>query len=161
MVNKIFSTTFALALLLAQVAHALPQGPTQLDLPTPFPFRATYDPKLDNGNRLMETVACFKAPNLGTGVNKFGDILNFPAIGGAFDIVWHSPNCGSCWNITHAQTGVSIQMTAIDGSGTGLNLGRVPFDYLTRGDGATGDETLRAVDVIANKLYNAPCGSKP
>jgi hypothetical protein len=158
MVNKIFSATFALALLLAQVAHALPQGPTPpslptLSLPTPSPLRATFDPKLDNRDRSMDTVAC---SNL-EGFKTFGDIPHFPAIGGAFDIVWYSPNCGSCWNITHARTGTSIQMTAIDGSGVGLGLGTVPFNFLTSGDDTPGDKTLHAVDVIANKLYNTPC----
>ena len=158
MVNKIFSATFSLALLLAQVAHALPQGPTPLALPTPSPLRATFDPKFDNGDRLMDTVAC---SNLGTGIKTFGDIPNFPAIGGAFDIVWYSPNCGSCWNVTHARTGTSIQFTAIDGSGVGFNLGTVPFNILTRGDETPGDKTLRAVDVIANKLYDTPCTGRP
>lgn len=33
----------------------------------------------------------------------FGDIPMFPFIGGMFNIVWYSPNCGSCWKCLIAE----------------------------------------------------------
>jgi hypothetical protein len=184
MVNKIFSTTFALALLLTQVAHALPQGPSFApptfspspfptsptvsiptttpsavpnaplpNLPTPSPLRATYDPTFDNSTGSMDGVACSNGPNgLETTFPTFGDVPSFPFVGGAFDIVWGSPNCGSCWNITNPATGLSIQMTAIDTSGVGFNLALEAFANLTNGDISAG-----VINVVANKVSTTPC----
>jgi hypothetical protein len=185
MVNKIFSTTFALALLLTQVAHALPQGtsftppsfsspspfpasptvsiPTttpsavpnapQPNLPTPSPLRATYDPTFDNSTGSMDSVACSNGDNgLETTFPTFGDVPSFPFIGGAYDIVWNSPNCGSCWNITNPATGLSIRMTAIDTSGVGFNLALEAFANLTNGDTSAG-----VINVVANKVSPTPC----
>lgn len=170
MVNKIFSATFALALLLTQVAHALPQAspsnasPTassapsnapQPNLPTPSPLRATFDPTFDNPDGSMDGVACSNGVNgLETNFTTFGSIPSFPSIGGAFDIVWDSPNCGSCWNVTNPATGVSIQMTAIDTSGVGFNLAGEAFANLTNGNTSIG-----VIDVAATKLSTTPCGS--
>ena len=203
MVNKIFSATFALALLLAQVAHTLPQGPLssvsptpmptsvasippessfvppsfsgpppspasptgspptavpnapQPNLPTPSPLRATYDPTFDNSTGSMDGVACSNGANgLETTFPTFGDVPSFPFIGGAYDIVWNSPNCGSCWNITNPETGLSIRMTAIDTSGVGFNLALEAFANLTNGDTSVG-----VINVIANKVSTTPCPS--
>jgi len=229
MVNKIFSTIFAFALLLTQVAHALPQAspseasptpmpssvsvaptppepsvappssskfspfspsipsytgsysfasspslppasptgstPTtppsaspnapQPNLPTPSPLRATFDPTFNNSGGSMDTVACSDGDNgLATEFPTFGDVPSFPFIGGAFDIVWNSTNCGSCWNITNPATGLSIQMTAIDTSGVGFNLAQEAFGNLTNGD-----TNLGVIDVVATKLSATPCGS--
>jgi len=155
MVNKIFSATVALALLLTQVAHALPQaspssGPS---LPTPTPLRATFDPKFDDPDGSMDTVACSNGDNgLENEFPTFGDVPSFPFIGGAFDIVSDSPNCGSCWNITNPQTGLSIQMTAIDTSDVGFNLAEQAFANLTNGD-----TSEREIEVVATKLSATPC----
>jgi len=175
MINKLFSATFALALLLTQVAHALPQaGPSdgslettpttqsspppnepEPDLPTPSPLRATFDPTFDNPGGSMDGVACSNGDNgLETQFPTFGDLPSFPFIGGAYDIVWDSPHCGSCWNITNPTTGLSIQMTAIDTSGVGFNLSEEAFANLTNGD-----TSESVIDVVATKLSTTPCGS--
>ena len=163
MVNKIFSTTVALALLLTQVAHSLaqesgpptPAPPSGPSLPTPSPLRATYDPKFDNGNGSMNSVACSNGENgLETKFPTFASIPSFPFIGGAYDIVWNSPNCGSCWNITNPQTGLSTLMTAIDTSGVGFNLAEEAFAKLT-----DSDTSVRTIEVVASKLSTTPCGS--
>src|SRR5437879_6115776 len=58
MVNKIFSATFALAFLLAQVAHALPQAPGTSQ-PNPLtPRLATVDPVFDHAGVSMLSVTC-------------------------------------------------------------------------------------------------------
>jgi len=158
MVNKIFSATFALALLLTQVAHALPQAsdPTcEFIPPTPDPLRAVFSSRFDNPDGSMETVACSNGVNgLETKFPTFGDIPSFPFIGGAFDIFWNSTNCGSCWNVSNPETGVSIQMTAINVAGVGFNLSPTAFDNLTNGD-----TTQNVIGVVANKISDTPCPS--
>jgi len=221
MVNKIFSATFALALLLTQAAHALPQPqaspsdafpspsfsvastpepsesaappsfspsdsvvppsfspsmsapfpassispspsapPTQPEpepsLPTPSPLRATFDPTFDNPDGSMDGVACSNGDfGLESQFPTFGEVPSFPFIGGAFDIVWNSTNCGSCWNVTNPSTGVSIQMTAIDTSGVGFNLAEEAFANLTNSDTSVG-----VIDVTATKISTTPCGAQ-
>ena len=161
MVNKIFSATFALALTQVQLAHALPQAPEPtptcdpLNPPTPSPLRAIFSSRFGASNGSMAIVACSNGDNgLQTKFPTFGDVPSFPFIGGAFDIVWNSPNCGSCWNITNPATGVSIQMTAINVAGVGFNLAPSVFANLTNGD-----TTVNEIEVVANKLSGTPCGS--
>jgi hypothetical protein len=109
----------------------------------------------DNRNGSMDTVACSNGDNgLVTKFPTFGDLPSFLFIGGAFDIVWNSTNCGSCWNISNPETGLSIQLTAIDTSGVGFNLAEQAFANLTNGDTAVGK-----IDVVATKLSTTPCGS--
>lgn len=82
----------------------------------------------------------------------FGDIPSFPFIGGAFDIVPPSPNCGSCWNITNPATGMSIQMTAINLAPIGFTLAGRAYMVLTNGD-----TSVPAINVVAHKLSTTPC----
>jgi len=159
MVNKIFSATFALALLLTQVAHALPQEPeptptcAPFNPPTPSPLRAVFIPRFDASNGSMDTVACSNGVNgLEMEFPTFGDVPSFPFIGGAYDIVWNSPNCGSCWNITNPATGLSINMTAINVAGVGFNIAQSAFANLTNGD-----TDVDEIEVVANKLSATPC----
>ena len=64
---------------------------------TPSPLRATYDTTFDNKAGSLHSVACSNGPNgLSSRFPTFGDISNFPFIGGAFDVAWNSPNCGGC-----------------------------------------------------------------
>ena len=103
----------------------------------------------------MATVACSNGVNgLETEFPTFGDVPSFPFIGGAFDIVWNSTNCGSCWNITNPATGLSIQMTAINVAGVGFNIAQSAFANLTNGD-----TNVDVIEVVANKLSGTPCGS--
>ena len=104
----------------------------------------------------MDGAACSNGDfGLETQFPTFGDVPSFPFIGGAFDIVWDSPNCGSCWNVTNPSTGVSILMTAIDTSGVGFNLAEEAFTNLTNGDTSAG-----VIDVVATKLSTTPCGAQ-
>ena len=105
----------------------------------------------DNPNGPMDTVAC--SNGLDRDFPTFGNVPSFPFIGGAYDVVWDSPNCGSCWSITNPATGVSIQMTAIDISGVGFTLSLKAFADL-----ANGDTSIPLIDVVANNLSTTPCG---
>jgi len=150
MVNLIYAITFVLALLSTRVVHAMPQAAT----PTPSPLRATYDTTFENPTGCLNNVACSDGPNgLVSRFPTFGDIPNFPFIGGAFDVVWNSPNCGGCWNITNPTTGVSIQITAIDTAGAGFNIAQEAFEKLNGGQIGQG-----VVDVVASKVAASVCG---
>jgi len=121
---------------------------------TPSPLRATYDATFDNKAGSLNSVACSNGPNgLAARFPTFGDIPNFPFIGGAFDIAWNSPNCGGCWNITNPTTGVSIQITAIDTAASGFNIAQEAFEQLNGGQIGQG-----VVDVVANKVAASACG---
>ena len=121
---------------------------------TPSPLRATYDATFDNKAGSLNGVACSNGPNgLASRFPTFGDIPNFPFIGGAFDVVWNSPNCGGCWNITNSMMGVSIQITAIDTASAGFNIAQEAFEKLNGGQIGQG-----VVDVVANKVAASVCG---
>ena len=117
-------------------------------------LRATYDTTYDNKSGSSNSVACSDSPNgLAARLPTFGDIPPFPFIGGTFDVVWNSPNCGSCWNLTNMATGVSINITAIDSAGSGFNIAQETFEKLNSGQIGQG-----VVDVVANKISPSVCG---
>jgi hypothetical protein len=154
MVNKILSATLALALLLAQDAHALPQAP-DTSQPNPLtPRLATIDPVFDHAGVSMLSVTCRDASVLEKW-RVLGDIPSFPFIGGAFDIMGdNSNNCGSCWNITNPGTGVSVQMTAINRTFVGdFNLGVDTIGNLTKGD-----RSVSEINLVATKISTTHCG---
>ena len=126
----IFSITFALALLLTHVAHALPHLEPNARSTT---VKATFDTMYDNRNSSLNGVACSNGANgLVTRFPTFGYIPTFPFIGGAPGIVWNSPNCGGCWKLTNAATGIWIIMTAIDSAAT-FNIAQEAFETLNGG----------------------------
>jgi hypothetical protein len=75
------------------------------------------------------------------------DIPSFPFIGRAFDVVWNSPDCGACWNLTNMAMGVSISITAVDSAGAGFKIAQEAFEKLN--DGQIGEGVL---EVVANKV---------
>lgn len=117
-------------------------------------LRATYDTTYDNKSGSMNGVACSNGPNgLAARFPTFGDVPSFPFIGGAFDVVWNSPNCGACWNLTNVATGVSISLTAVDSAGAGFNIAQEAFEKLNNGQIGSG-----VLDVVANKISPSVCG---
>ena len=117
-------------------------------------LRATYDTTYDNKDGSLNGVACSNGPNgLAARFPTFGDVPSFPFLGGAFDVVWNSPNCGSCWNLTNTATGVSISLSAVDSAGAGFNIAQEAFEKLNNGQIGQG-----VLDVIANKISPLFCG---
>lgn len=117
-------------------------------------LKATFDTTYDNKNGSLNSVACSNGANGLVGrFPTFGDVPSFPFIGGAFDIVWNSPNCGGCWSLTNAATGVSIHITAIDTAGAGFNIAQEAFVQLNGGQIGQG-----VVDVVATKVSPSVCG---
>ena len=159
---------FAFALFFAQAARALPEPgqlplthgecpysapPSKLDAQPPIHWRATYDTTYDNPKGSMNGVACSNGANgLASKYPRFGDLPSFPNIGGAYDIVWNSPNCGACWSLTYKATGKSVNITAIDTAGAGFNIAKKAFEKLTNGDTSKG-----AIDVVAKKISHHVC----
>jgi len=124
-------------------------------VPTPSPLRVTYDTTFDNPNGSVNGVACSNGANgLVAKFPTFDKIPSFPFIGGAFDVVWNSPNCGSCWNITNPATGNWIPLTAIDTAGAGFNIALEAFKKLN--GGILGQGVLNGV--IATKVPPKFCG---
>jgi hypothetical protein len=166
----IYLTTFFLALFLTPIARALPRGchdvisletdTNQHDFaygdtqvaPIPSPLKATYDQTFDNPSGLVNNVACSNGDNgLASKYPTFSDFPNFPYIGGAFDIAWNSPNCGSCWRISNPANNVWIYITAIDTAGHGFNIAKEAFKTLSNGD--IGNTLV----VDAQKVSDHPC----
>jgi len=83
----------------------------------------------------MSTVACSNP--LEPRYPYFGDIPNFPFIGGAFDVEEGSPNCGACWKLTNLENKAFIYLTAIDRAPDGFKIGVLAYDTL-KGDGGEG-----------------------
>ena len=166
-------TTFILTLFLTHIARALPLGCPDLIFPEtdtnqpgfkyseiqwvelgpiPFPLKATYDQTFDNPTGLVNNVACSNGENgLASTYPTFGDFPTFPYIGGAFDIVWNSPNCGSCWRLTNTANNYTTYITAIDTAGHGFNIAKEAFKTLSGGQiGGT-------LVVEAWKVSSRPC----
>ena len=166
----IYLATFFLTLFLTHVARAVPRGchdvvssetdTNQHDFaygdalvgPPPSPLKATFDQTFDNPNGLLNNVACSDGKNgLSSRFRTFGDIPGFPYIGGAYDIVWNSTNCGSCWRLTNTANNFVIYITAIDTAGAGFNIAKQAFSTLSNGDfGST-------LIVKAQKVSSQPC----
>jgi hypothetical protein len=122
--------------------------------PTSATLRTTYDPTYDNKSGSMNSVACSNGANgLLARFPTFGDVPSFPFIGGAFDVVWNSPNCGSCWNLTNVVTGNSINIVAVDAAGPGFNIAQEAFVQLNGGQIGKG-----VLDVSASKVAPSVCG---
>ena len=73
------------------------------------------------------------------GYNTFGSLPGFPSIGGIFAITnFNSPKCGTCWEVTYAGTGNSVNILAIDRASTGtFNVTLAAMNTLTNGQAVT------------------------
>jgi hypothetical protein len=146
----IFSITFALALLLTHVAHALPHAEPSTRSTT---VEVTFDAMYDNPSGSLNNVACSNGANgLVTEFPTFDYLPTFPFIGGAPGIVWNSPNCGGCWKLTNTATGVWIIMTAVDSAAT-FNIAQEAFEMLNGGQIGQG-----VLDVVAEQVPHSYCG---
>ena len=132
-----FSTAFYLVLLLlAHVAHAIPHDTGELSTrsTTTTTMRAAYDLTYDVSSTPLNGVACSNATNsLVVQYPTFGDIPNFPFIGGILGIVFNSPNFGGCYKLTNKVLNVSIYIIAVDSTRSGVALSREAFTELSGG----------------------------
>lgn len=168
--TMIYITTFILTLFFAHIARALPRGcddPISPEAhinehgftygdppfaPIPSPLKATFDQTFDNPSGSVNNVACSNGQyGLASKYPTFGSFPGFPFIGGAYDIVWNSPNCGSCWRIINPVNNYTIYITAIDTAGSGFNIAKEAFDVLSNGAGGN------TLVVEAQKVSVNPC----
>lgn len=159
----VYITTFILTLFLTHIARALPRGcsdlvspesdglsygdgDAQYTIPNPVPvaqFKVTYDPSFDDPVGSMDEVACSDGHyGLAARFAMFRDVPTFPYIGGAFDIAWNSPNCGSCWKLTNTANNATITITTIDTASHGFNIAESAFEDLNGGE--VGEGVLQA-----------------
>ena len=130
-----------------EYAGRIRPGPVVSKLSSSDDSRGTAADKAGSLNR----VACSNRPNgLASRFPTFGDI---PFIGGAFDVVWNSPNRGGCRIITNPTTGASIQITATDTAAGGFNIAQEVFEQSNGGHIGEG-----VVDVVTNKVAASVCG---
>ncbi|KAF9036810.1 eliciting plant response-like protein [Panaeolus papilionaceus] len=123
----------------------------------------SYDPTYDKKSQSLTTVACSDGANglITRGFKTFGDIPNFPNIGGAPAVTgWNSPACGTCWNLTYTNAqGVSksVAITAVDHSATpDYNIALAAMNTLTNNQAVN----LGRVTVTAAQLPATACGFK-
>ena len=101
----------------------------------------SYDTVYDNSAQSLLTVSCSNGPyGLDPPYNTFGDLPDFPYIGGAAAVAgWGSPNCGTCWQLQYTTpqgTQNTINVLAIDHTDAGFNIGLSAFNALVGGDGS-------------------------
>ena len=89
------------------------------------------------------------------GYTTFGSLPGFPNIGGAFAVAgWDDPNCGTCWQLSYAGTGNSINILAVDHSGAGtFNIALEAMNTLTNGQA----EFLGRVPVTYTQVATSAC----
>ncbi|KAI9570722.1 Cerato-platanin [Boletus coccyginus] len=123
-------------------------------------YIAQYDTFYDQGGQSLNSVACSTGEHglITSGFNTFGNLPNFPFIGGApFIGGWNSINCGSCWEVTYINAeGVigNIPFTAINTARQGtLTLSLEALNALTQNQGLV----LDGVSVTVAAVSASPC----
>ncbi|KAF7374944.1 hypothetical protein MSAN_00380500 [Mycena sanguinolenta] len=90
------------------------------------------------------------------GFTTFGSLPKFPFIGAAGAVEgFNSVNCGTCWQLTYAPTGVTIDVLAIDHAGAGtFNIALEAMDVLTKNQSVQ----LGRVTVTSKQVASSVCG---
>ncbi|KAI9069532.1 Cerato-platanin [Trametes sanguinea] len=117
----------------------------------------TYDETYDNPNGDLNDVTCDNGPNglLPKGFTDFKSLPTFPNIGGAAVVTsFNSPNCGTCWKLTYAGTGKSINVLAIDHAETGFHISLEAMNALTGNQSVL----LGSIDATVTQVNPSECG---
>ncbi|KAF7348147.1 hypothetical protein MSAN_01767600 [Mycena sanguinolenta] len=117
----------------------------------------SYDQIYDKASESMSAVACSNGVHgLEPKYPTFGSLPKFPFIGAAGAVEgWDSANCGTCWQLTYAPTGVTINVLAIDHAAAGtFNIALEAMNVLT--DGQAVD--LGRVTVTSKQVASSVCG---
>jgi hypothetical protein len=146
---KFTSTVIALAALFS-VSIASPTASTDVQ---PVRFNTFYD----NGQQSLNNVACSNGDNglITKGYTTFDSLPSFPYVGAGFAVHnWNSPECGSCWQLTYEDTGVTIYATAIDTVYSGFDLSEAAVNALTNGNA----EQFSYINVDSTQVDPSYCG---
>jgi len=116
--------------------------------------QVTYDTTYDNPNMSLGGTACSNGANgLQAKYPTLGLIPNFPYVGGIPGLVWNSPLCGSCWQLTYTDASGkknSINVVGVDASYS-FNLSLKAMNALTGGIAVQkGAVSATAVQVAAS-----------
>ncbi|KAF7348159.1 hypothetical protein MSAN_01768800 [Mycena sanguinolenta] len=117
----------------------------------------TYDQIYDNPSVSMNAVACSNGANgLESKYPTFGSLPKFPYIGGAGAVEgWNSTNCGTCWQLTYAPTGATINVLAIDHAAPGtFNIALKAMNKLTNNQAVK----LGRAPVTSKQVARSVCG---
>jgi Cerato-platanin len=169
----IYFTTLIFTLLLSHIARAIPAcgdvappedqyvtdtgtyDDEQLVLAT---YKVTWNAKYDNPDGSTSGVACSNGPHgLAGHYPHFKDFPDYPYLGGAYDTTHGSSNCGKCWKLTNKKTPSRwIYFTAIDGTGSGYDIGKKAYTALNGGTAGSGS----SLDAEAQSVAGHFCGFK-
>ncbi|KAN0141228.1 Cerato-platanin domain containing protein [Lactarius tabidus] len=112
----------------------------------------------DNPSESLNNVACSNGPNglVTKGYKTFDSLPTFPYIGAVYAVHnWGSPECGSCWQLTYEDTGVTIYVTAIDTVGSGFDLSEEAVETLTEG---IAGPSFTSINVDSTEVDPSYCG---
>ncbi|KAK7006792.1 Cerato-platanin [Favolaschia claudopus] len=118
----------------------------------------SYDQIYDSKSESLNAVACSNGVSglENKGFKTFGSLPNFPFIGGAGAVeAYDSVNCGTCWQLTYAGTGKTINVLAIDHAAPGtFNIALEAMNKLTNGQAVQ----LGRVSVTSKQVAKSVCG---
>jgi hypothetical protein len=116
----------------------------------------SFDNTYDNASGDMNTVACSTGVHgLAAKFPTFGSLPDFPLIGGGQAVAgFNSPNCGTCWSLTYAPTGNTINVLVIDHTQSGFNVAQAAMDRLTNNQAVQ----LGRVNVTSKQVAASACG---
>ena len=147
---KFSSTVITLAALIS-ISVAFPTSPTTVQ-----PVRANS--YYNNATQSLNNVACSDGTNglVTRGFSTFDKLPTFPNIGAGYTVHnWNSSECGSCWKLTYAGTGVTIYAIAIDTVYSGFDLSEAAVGTLTLGNAGT---SFSEIDVDSLEVDPSYCG---
>ncbi|KAJ6441204.1 cerato-platanin domain-containing protein [Purpureocillium lavendulum] len=115
----------------------------------------SWHPDFSNAGFSLNGVACSDGANglQRKGYRTLGDLPTFPMIGSVSRVAgWNSPNCGTCWKLTHE--GRTVTILAVDHCASGFDLSLEAMNALTGGRGVElGRIDAQAVQVPATECH--------
>ncbi|KAH8100287.1 Cerato-platanin [Cristinia sonorae] len=117
----------------------------------------SFDNTYDNGPESLNNVACSDGSNglIIKGFSTFNSLPSFPNIAGASVVAsWNDAHCGTCWELTYAGTGRSINVLVVDHTDEGFNLSQEAMDTLTNNQA----QALGRIDADVKQVDASACG---
>ncbi|KAF9241193.1 Cerato-platanin [Melanogaster broomeanus] len=116
--------------------------------------QVTYNTIYDNADTSLGNTACSNGEyGLQEKYPTLGKIPHFPYVGGIPGLVWNSPLCGSCWQLTYTDANGhqnTVAVVGVDGAWS-FNLSLEAMNALTGGIAVEkGTVSATAVQVAAS-----------
>ncbi|KAK7033085.1 Cerato-platanin [Favolaschia claudopus] len=117
-----------------------------------------YDQTYDNAATSLDVVACSDGSHgmENQGFSTIGSLPKFPFVGAVGAIEgYNSVNCGTCWQLTYAGTGKTINVIGIDHAAPGtFNIALSAMNTLTNNQAVH----LGRVTVTSKQVAKSVCG---